>query len=120
MFGKLKAGDRPTFLEAPFANRVLGFLDAIMTAKVIPAGAGKLTASETSVVLDLSALQSANQAAQIALLTKQLADAQSQLTAINKALRSATIASTAAAACDPATSAITVTVTTRLTIPGLP
>jgi hypothetical protein len=112
MFEKLKAGNRPTFLEASFGNRVLGFLNAIMTAQITPAGSGKIIATETSLIIDLSPLQQAQQASQIALLSKQLSDAQGQITAINKALRSATITAT----CNPSDSTITVS----LVIPGLP
>lgn len=91
MFEKLKAKARPTFLEATFANRVLGFLNAIMTARVVPSGAGKFVCTENAVVLDLSSLQAADQAARIQALEKALAASQGQITAINKALRSATI-----------------------------
>lgn len=87
----LDKGGTPTFLQAAFANQVLRLLNGLINARVIPAAAGKFVVTEGGVVLDLTPSQASTQAQQIADLQKALASTQSQVDAINKSLRAATI-----------------------------
>lgn len=87
----LTKGSTPTFLDHAFANAVLRVLNGVILAKVAPAGAGKFVVTEGGITLDLSAMATAQQAAQIAALQKIVTTQQGQIDAINRALRNATI-----------------------------
>jgi hypothetical protein len=87
----LEKGGTPTFLQAAFANQVLKLLNALVNARVTPAGAGKFVVTEQGIILDLAPTTATNQAAQIEALTKALAQTQGQVSAINASLKSATI-----------------------------
>ena len=104
-FKRLEKGAAPTFLSAQFANQVVALLNALIKAEVQPAGSGQVLVTPDRIVIDLSPLGAAQQATQIDLLAKAVAAQQGQLDAIIKSLKGATIT----AACDPDTSAITVT-----------
>lgn len=90
-FKLLEKKKAPTFLDTAFGNSVLRFLNAIIKLQVAPAGAGKLVVSNDRIVLDLTAMSAAAQAAEIAKLKATVATLQGQVNAINTALKSATI-----------------------------
>lgn len=90
-FKPLEKGGTPTFLQTAFANRVLNLLNGLIAARVMPAGAGKFVVTDGGIVLDLTPMQAAAQAQQIADLTKALAQTQGQLAAVIKSLKSAQI-----------------------------
>lgn len=90
-FKLLEKGKAPTFLDSIFANGVLRCLNALIRFKVVPAAAGKVVPGEDGFVLDLTPMQAATQAAQIAALQKLTASQQAQINALIASLKTATI-----------------------------
>jgi hypothetical protein len=111
-FKLLEKGKAPTFLDAAFGNQVLKMLNNLMAARVVPSAAGKFVVTEGGIVLDLTPMQAAAQAQQIADMNKAIAQLQGQVAGLIGSLKGATIT----AVCNPSDSSITVT----LTIPKLP
>ncbi len=93
-FKLLEKGKAPTFLEATFANGVLKLLNALIRIRVAPAAAGKFVVTEDSIVLDLTPMSAAQQAAQILALQKTTAAQQAQINALIASLKTATITCT--------------------------
>lgn len=108
----LAKGATPTFLDHKFANRVLKLLNALVRLQVAPAGAGRIVVTEDSIILDLSALSAAQQAASLAAIQKTQAAQQAQINALISSLKNATITAT----CNPLDSTISI----KITFPKLP
>lgn len=87
----LEKGKAPTFLDSAFGNRVLKLLNALIRIRVAPAASGKFVVTEDSIVLDLTPMTAAQQAAQIGALQKTVASQQLQINALIASLKTATI-----------------------------
>ncbi len=113
-FERLKKGATPTFLNTFFANRVIDLLNAVFRMRIAPAAAGKIVVGEDAIVIDLTPMQAAQQAAAIEAIQKTQAAQQAQINALISALKGATISAT----CNPDPFNPTITVT--ITFPNLP
>lgn len=122
---RLKAGGRPTFLEAEFANRVIDALNGIRRGRIVPQGSGTIKAGAADFLIDLSPLvdqiqklaRGTNAASIINItnITNEITEINIQITNINNKLNGIIGALNGAQIeCDPNDSHIT------LTFPGLP
>lgn len=101
--------DGPTFLEIDFANRVIEVINAIIQARVTPAGAGKFVITPQGLVLDLAQVKATAPAGapDVSNLQAQISALAGQINAIKASIQAASISIN----CNTSTGVITATIT---------
>lgn len=99
----------PTVLEVPFGNLLVDAINAVIAARVTPAGAGKFVMTEQGLVLDLAQAKATAPAGapDVSALQAQIAALAGQINAIKSSIQNASISIN----CNTSTGVITATIT---------